>query len=117
MFRLRDNALANSRHDVLDAVHQRLRKAHPKIYRRLVGPLFERKRDSSFKCYCNSPASLISIRDDILNDKVPMDALTCDACWEDLSETWGYYGWAGKQISVSVWQALCTERADHKFVE
>jgi transposase len=35
----------------------------------------------------------------------------------DLTKTWGYYGWARKQIPQEVWHALCEERAYDKYVE
>ncbi|MFV9650989.1 hypothetical protein ACK129_20090 [Pseudomonas citrulli] len=41
---LRKNAIDKNRVDVLDSVNQHLKKCHPKIYERLVGPLHERKR-------------------------------------------------------------------------
>lgn len=103
---------------VLDAVHQRLKKVSPNIYQRLVGPLRARNRDKRFNCYCNHPKSLHEIFNDILSKRVPIDALSCDDCWnEDLSPTWGYYGWATKQISVTTWKALCTSRSFDKYVE
>ena len=118
LLRLRKNALDRNRVDVIDAVNQRLRKCHPKIYQRLVGPLYERKRDKKFNCYCNNPQSLHEIYEDIMEENVPYDALTCDACWkEDIAKTWGYYGWAGNYIPQSTWDDLCEERAHDKFVE
>lgn len=115
---LRKNALEKNRTDVLDAVHQRLKKCFPKKYQRLVGPLQERQRDKQFKCYCNDPKSLHEIYKDIVDDRVHTDSLTCDACWqEDLAKTWGYYGWASKLIPQDVWDELCEERAHYKFVE
>lgn len=115
---LRNNALKEGRIDVLDAVNQRLKKKHPKIYQRLVGPLTERKRDKEYKCYCNHPKSLYGIYKDILAGEVHYHSLICDACWqEDLAKTWGYYGWASKLIPRKVWEGLCEERANYKFVE
>ncbi len=112
------NSKAKNNEDVQDAVEQRLKKTFPKLYQRYVGPLFSRNRDATFSCYCNKPKSLEGVCNDILNDRVPIDALTCDACWkEDLSTTWGYYGYTRKIISTSMWKALCDERADFKFVE
>ena len=70
LLRLRNNALDKDRIDVLDAVEQRLKKKHPKIYQRLVGPLTERKRDNKYKCYCNHPKSLLEIYKDITAGKV-----------------------------------------------
>lgn len=37
LLNLRDNAIAKGRSEIIDAVHQRLKKIHPKIYQRLVG--------------------------------------------------------------------------------
>ena len=118
LLNLRENAIANKRLDVQDAVNQRLKKVCPKIYQRLVGPLSKRQRDKKFDCYCNNPKSLDEIYKDIVNGTVPEDALTCDACWqEDLATTWGYYGWASKLIPQHVWDHLCESRAFDKFVE
>ena len=118
LLNLRANALERNRTEILDAVHQRLRKMHPEIYQRIVGPLRDRKRDAKFKCYCNNPMSLKDVCQDIVAGTVHPHCLTCDACWqEDLSVTWGYYGWAAKLISKSEWDALCQERAQYKFVE
>lgn len=115
---LKENAEQRGRLEVLDAVHQRLKIVSPKIYQRLVGPLTQRIRDKRFKCYCNHPKSLHAVYEDIMQGQVPYDALTCDACWrEDLSTTWGYYGWASKLIPQEVWDELCEERADAKYVE
>lgn len=47
LLNLRDNAINKCRVDVLDSVDQRLKKCHPKIYERFVGPLYERKRDKN----------------------------------------------------------------------
>lgn len=113
---LRENALRLNNVKALDAVNMRLKKVFPKISQRLVGPLYDRKRDKRFQCYCNVPKSLYAIHLDILSGKVPTDALTCDACWqEDLATTWGYYGWASKEIPIEIWKALCAERGDDKF--
>ncbi len=118
LLNLRTNALAKSRTDIVDAVDQRLRKIHPKIYQRIVGPLRDRRRDPKFKCYCNNPKSLEGVCKEIIFGTVHPHCLTCDACWqEDLSVTWGYYGWATKLISKFDWDALCEERAQYKFVE
>ncbi|EBA01747.1 hypothetical protein [Marinobacter sp. ELB17] len=118
LLNLRDNAINNNRIDVLDAVNQRLKKCHPKIYERLVGPLHERRRDKKFKCYCNNPKSLHAIYQDIVTNNVHYHSLMCDACWqEDIAKTWGYYGWASKLIPQKIWNALCEERAYDKFVE
>lgn len=115
---LKENAERLGRIDALDAVHQRLRIVAPKTYQRLVGPLKERIRDKRFRCYCNHPKSLFEIFHDIKADTIPYDALTCDACWNvDISEAWGYYGWAKKLISVDRWRYLCEDRANAKFVE
>jgi len=117
LLNLRKNAQARNRLDVIDAVNQRLKKVHPKIYQRLVGPLRNRIRDKKFACYCNNPKSLEDVYKDVMADTVPYDALTCDACWqEDLATTWGYYGWASKKIPQHVWDQLCDERAEAKFV-
>lgn len=117
LLNLRKNALERNRLDVIDAVNQRLKKVAPKIYQRLVGPLRNRIRDKKYECYCNSPKSLEEVCQDIMADEVPYDALTCDACWqEDLATTWGYYGWAAKRIPQHVWDQLCDERAEAKFV-
>lgn len=118
LLRLRDNALEKGRIDVLDAVHQRLKKNYPLIYQRLVGPLTDRARDKKFKCYCNNPKSLHEIYLDIMAGHVHYHSLICDDCWqEDLTKTWGYYGWASKLIPQAVWHALCEERAYDKYVE
>lgn len=118
LINLRDNAINKDRTDVIDAVNQRLKKCHPKIYERLVGPLHERRRDRKFKCYCNNPKGLQAICEDILNSRVHYHSLMCDACWqEDISKTWGYYGWTKKIISKQIWDALCEQRAYDKFVE
>ncbi len=118
LLNLRKNALEKNRVDVIDAVNQRLKKCHPKIYQRLVGPLEERQRDKRFQCYCNNPKSLHGVYEDIMSGNVHYHALTCDACWqEDLAKTWGYYGWASKLIPQKVWDKLCEERAHDKFVE
>lgn len=118
LLNLRANALVKNRVDILDAVHQRLKKVHPKVYQRLVGPLRDRKRDPKFKCYCNNPKSLSEICKEIIFGDVHPHCLTCDACWqEDLTVAWGYYGWSTKQISKTTWNALCEERALYKFVE
>jgi hypothetical protein len=115
---LRKNALGKDRIDVLDAVNQRLKKVHPKTYQRLVGPLYERKIDPKYKCYCNYPKSLHEIYEDIMNGSVHFHSLICDACWqEDLAKTWRHYGWASKLIPKKVWDYLCEERANDKFVE
>ncbi|WP_330212372.1 hypothetical protein [Pseudomonas sp. Z18(2022)] len=115
---LRVNAIKKNRIDVIDAVNQRLRKHYPKIYERLVGPLHERKRDKKFSCYCNYPKSLFAIYQDIVNNRVHYHSLMCDACWQDdISKTWGYYGWASKLIPQQTWHALCEERANDKFVD
>jgi hypothetical protein len=53
LLRLRENALRLNNVETLDAVNMRLKKVSPKIYQRLVGPLYDRKRDKRFKCYCN----------------------------------------------------------------
>jgi len=45
LMNLRKNALNNNRVDILDAVNQRLRREHPKLYQRIVGPLFSKSRD------------------------------------------------------------------------
>lgn len=118
LLNLKRNAEERNRLDVLDAVHQRLKLVSPKLYQRLVGPLHARIRDKKFNCYCNNPKSLHQIYLDIMSNSVPDDALTCDACWqEDLSTTWGYYGWASKLIPQEVWNKLCDRRAFDKFVE
>ncbi|NVZ59529.1 hypothetical protein HX797_24965 [Pseudomonas edaphica] len=118
LLNLRDNAINKCRVDVLDSVNQRLKKCHPKIYERLVGPLYERKRDKKFKCYCNNPQSLYTIFQDIINDNVHFHSLMCDECWQkDIAKTWGYYGWASKLIPQKTWDALCEKRAYEKFVE
>ena len=118
LLNLRDNAINKCRVDVLDSVNQRLKKCHPKIYERFVGPLHERKRDKKFKCYCNNPQSLYGIYQDIINDNVHFHSLMCDECWQkDIAKTWGYYGWASKLIPQKTWDALCGKRAYEKFVE
>ena len=118
LLNLRDNAIKKGRVDVLDSVNQRLKKCHPKIYERFVGPLYERKRDKKFKCYCNNPQSLYGIYQDIINDNVHFHSLMCDECWQkDIAKTWGYYGWASKLIPQKTWDALCGKRAYAKFVE
>jgi hypothetical protein len=118
LLNLKKNAEKRGRTDVLDAVHQRLKKVAPSVYQRLVGPLQKRNRDKAFNCYCNCPASLSDICNDIMQSKVPYDALTCDACWqEDLAATWGYYGWSSKIIPQDVWEDLCLQRSNAKFVE
>ena len=118
LLNLRDNAIEKGRSEIIDAVHQRLKKIHPKIYQRLVGPLRERKRDSKFKCYCNYPKSLSEICKDVISGTVHLHCLTCDACWqEDISAVWGYYGWATKKILKTTWDSLCQERANYKFVD
>ena len=118
LLNLRKNAIDNNRIDVLDAVHQRLKKCHPKIYQRMVGPLLERKRDKKFNCYCNNPKSLHGVYKDIMDAKVHYHSLICDDCWrEDITTTWGYYGWARKLIPKKTWDKLCEERAHDKFVE
>jgi hypothetical protein len=100
LLNLRNNALRTGNRNVLDSVNQRLKKAHPKIFQRLVGPLWERARDPDFECYCNHPKPLYDICDDIISGRVPHDALTCDECWrEDISKTWGYYGYTSSRIS------------------
>ena len=112
------NSVARNRIDVLDAVQQRMKIVCPKIYQRKIGPIHLRNRDKRFKCYRNNPKSLELIAEDILNDSVPYDSLSCDDCWgEDLSAAWGYYGWATKMIPRATWAALCESRADVKFVE
>jgi hypothetical protein len=104
--------------DVLDSVNQRLKKCQPKIYERLVGPLYERKRDKKFRCYCNNTKSLHDICQEIINDEVHFHSLICDACWQkDLVKTWGYYGWTSKLIPYKTWGALCEKRAHAKFVQ
>jgi len=118
LLRLRDNAIRLNKTKELDAINMRLKKVSPKIYKRLVGPLFDRVRDNKFKCYCNNPKSLYEIYKDIMNNTVPYDALSCDACWqEDLSATWGYYGYVSKAIPKDVWKKLCNSRSYDKFVE
>jgi hypothetical protein len=118
LLNLRTNALDKKRTDVLDAVNQRLKKLHPKIYQRIVGPLEIRTRDEKYKCYCNNPSTLHEVYRDIVSSSVHHHSLTCDACWqEDLAKTWGYYGWASKLISQEIWDALCEKRANYKFVE
>lgn len=118
LLNLRDNAINKNRTDVLDSVNQRLKKCHPKIYERLVGPLYERKRDNNFECYCNNPQSLYGIYQDIINNNVNPHSLTCDACWQkDIAKTWGYYGWASKLIPQKTWDDLCAKRGHEKFVE
>ena len=118
LLNLRDNAISKGRLDVFDAVNQRLKKVHPKIYQRLVGPLRDRSRDPKFKCYCNHPKSLSEICKDILANSVHPHCLTCDDCWQDdLSVAWGYYGWSTKLIDKATWDLLCEERAQYKFVE
>ena len=115
---LKANAERTKNARALDAIHQRLKKVFPNIYQRLVGPLRVRNRDKRFNCYCNKPKPLHEICNDILNNRVPRDALSCDNCWdEDLTPTWGYYGWTAKKISVATWEALCTSRSFEKFVE
>lgn len=112
------NARDRKNKDVLDAVEQRLKKVYPKLYQRYVGPLFDRNHDPRFKCYCNNPKSLEHITDDILHGVVPIDALTCDDCWQDdLCSAWGYFGYTRKVITRPVWKSLCEERAEFKFVE
>lgn len=113
---LRENAMRLDRTEILDAVHQRLKRCHPNIYQREVGPLQSRKRDAKFKCYCNGPQSYRQICRQILDDKIPVDCLTCDACWVDIASTWGYFGWVSKVISASDWRELCDKRALWKFV-
>lgn len=118
LLNLRNNAIKKNRTDILDSVSQRLKKCHPKIYERLVGPLHERKRDKIFKCYCNNPRSLHVIYQDILSNNVHLHSLRCDACWQqDIAKTWGYYGWACKLIPQKIWENLCERRAYEKFVE
>lgn len=118
LLNLRTNALAKDRLDIVDAVNQRLRRVHPKVYQRLVGPLRERKRDLKFKCYCNNPRSLRDVCQDIITNSVHPHCLTCDDCWrDDLCVAWGYYGWSTRIISRSEWDLLCDERAQYKFVE
>lgn len=118
LLKLRKNAIERNRTDVIDAVNQRLKKCHPKIYQRLVGPLSIRQRDKKYKCYCNNPKSLHEVYEDIMAGRVHYHSLVCDDCWqEDLAKTWGYYGWASKMIPQKVWDALCEERAYDKFVE
>lgn len=115
---LRTNAIVKKRIDVLDAVHQRLKKVHPNIYQRLVGPLRARVRDPLYQCYCNNPASLEAICREIIAGTVKPDCLTCNACWDiDISSTWGYYGYTAKVISKETWKSLCRERSDYKYVE
>lgn len=115
---LRDNAINKSRIDVLDSVNQRLKKCHPKIYERLIGPIHERMREKAFKCYCNNPQSLHVIYQEIISGKVHVHSLTCDDCWQNgITKTWGYYGWASKLIPQKTWDALCEKRAYEKFFE
>ena len=118
LLNLRENAISKERPDIVDAVNQRLKKIHPTVYQRLVGPLRNRKRDPKFQCYCNNPKSLDGICQEIIAGTVHPHCLTCDACWqEDITVVWGYYGWSTKQISKSTWDLLCQERAVYKFVE
>jgi len=117
LLNLRKNAIRMKNAKVLDAANMRLKKVFPEIYQRIVGPLTIRERDKRFKCYCNNPKSLYDIHLDIINEKVPPDALTCDACWqEDICVTWGYYGYSSKVIPVETWRRLCDERGLDKFV-
>lgn len=116
LLNLRKNAIKSKNHHVLDATEMRLKKAYPKLYQRLIGPLYVRSRDKRFNCYCNHPQSLHQVYLDIISESVPHDALTCDACWqEDLTTTWGYYGWATKQIPSKKWKELCDARGYDKF--
>ena len=116
LLKLRKNSIDRENIEILDAVNQRLRKVEPKVYQRLVGPLEKRNRDPSFLCYCNDSRSLETIFNDIQNDEVNEDALTCDDCWQiDITPTWGYYGWSKKLISQETWDSLCEKRADLKF--
>lgn len=117
LLNLRRNAERIKNDVVIDAVHQRLKIVAPAVYQRLIGPLYKRIRDKRFNCYCNNPASLQEVYEDIMNDRVPRDALTCDACWqEDLAKTWGYYGWSSKLIPQKLWEELCDKRAYAKYV-
>lgn len=114
---IRDNAIRKGNLDIQDAIEQRLKKCHPNIYQRKIGQLYRRERDPKFNCYCNNPKSLDEVCKDILHNRVPTHALTCDACWQDdLSTTWGYYGYSKKVISKTIWQELCDSRAYVKFV-
>ncbi|MBV1842211.1 hypothetical protein [Photobacterium ganghwense] len=115
---IRKRAIERSALGVQDAVEQRLKKCHPKIYQRKIGQLYHRERDPKFNCYCNNPKSLDEVCRDILKKRVPYHALSCDACWqEDLSTTWGYYGFSRKIISKETWTELCDDRSYAKFVE
>ncbi len=118
LFIIRENAINTGSLGIQDAAEQRIKKCYPKLYQRKIGQLFRRERDPQFKCYCNQPQTLDDVCKDILKNTVPYHALSCDACWqEDLSTTWGYYGYISKVISKDVWQKLCDDRAYAKFVE
>lgn len=113
---LLENAVRLRRVDIQDAVDQRLKKIHPKIYMRLIGPLHKRSRDASFQCYCNYPASHQEVCREILSNSVHVHCLTCDDCWEyELCPTWGYFGFTCGVISKSAWTSLCDVRAHYKF--
>ncbi|EPB6686879.1 hypothetical protein ACRRGR_003235 [Vibrio alginolyticus] len=115
---IRKRAIENTALGIQDAVEQRLKKCHPNIYQRKVGQLYRRERDPKFKCYCNNPKSLDEVCRDIIKKTVPYHALSCDACWqEDLSTTWGYYGFSSKIISKEAWAELCDDRSYAKYVE
>lgn len=116
-FVIRENAINTGNLSIRDATEQRIKKCYPRLYQRKIGQLLRRERDPKFKCYCNRPKPLDEVCNDIIKDAVPYHALDCDACWkEDLSTTWGYYGYIRKVIAKDVWKKLCDDRANAKFV-
>lgn len=117
LLNLMKNAADRGENKILNAVHQRLKIVAPETYRKLVGPLHIRDPQGKKKCYCAKPASLIKIKDDIINDNISEESLLCDDCWEeDICYTWGYYGaWGKKIIDTAMWKAICERRGGTKY--
>lgn len=93
--------------------NQELWEVYPRMYQRLVGPIYERHKKPGKSCYCSSPKSLYEISGDILSFKVPNGALDCDDCWEiDLLSTWMSYK---NMIPPRYWSKLCELREIHQL--
>lgn len=117
LLNLMKNAKDKGESKILNAVHQRLKIVAPKIYRKLVGPLYIRDPLGIKKCYCGHPKSLSEIKDAIVTDCIPEESLLCDACWDqDICSAWGHYGaWGMKIIDTETWRVICERRGDTKY--
>lgn len=106
--RARAHALRTGNITTLIESNQKLWEFHPRVYQRLIGPIYERHRAENLSCYCNAPKSGYEIFGEIMSKAISFEVLNCDDCWEvDILTTWMDYK---HMIPPEYWKRLCELR-------